>query len=136
VVGRDQLLVLAHDERFALGPAMTRSIDSSSSRIPICCRLCRAVRRAASLMEVGQVSAGEAGVRLASVSRLTAGPAACRGHARPGSPAAVQIRAVHHNLSVEAPGPAGGRVKDVRTVGGGNQDDPTLHVETIHLDSS
>ena len=38
-----------------------------------------------------------------------------------------------HHLTIEAPGTQQRRVKNVRTVGGGNQDDPFVGLEAVHL---
>ena len=44
------------------------------------------------------------------------------------------FRKRNDNPAVEAPGPKQGRVEHVRPVGGGDQDDPFIALETVHLD--
>src|SRR5437870_3910107 len=53
------------------GPAITRSIASSTSSMLMSCRLRRADRRAASLMTLARSAPVKPGVRRATVSRLT-----------------------------------------------------------------
>src|SRR3954469_15318121 len=56
------------------GPAMTRSMESSSCFMPTVFRLWRAVSRAASFMRLARSAPVKPGVRLASTSRLTSSP--------------------------------------------------------------
>ena len=44
------------------------------------------------------------------------------------------IRAVDHDLAVEAAGTEQRRIEDVGAVGGGDEDDVVLHLEAVHLD--
>ncbi len=44
------------------------------------------------------------------------------------------VRAIDHDLAVEAPRPKERRVEDVGAVGGGDEDDVVLHLEAVHLD--
>jgi hypothetical protein len=48
--------------------------------------------------------------------------------------AALAIRAVDHDLAVEAARPQQRRVEDVRPIRGRDQDDVVLHLEAVHLD--
>ena len=46
---------------------------------------------------------------------------------------AVYVRLVHQDVAVEPSGPQQGRVQDLGTVGGGQDDDPLVGVEPVHL---
>ena len=48
--------------------------------------------------------------------------------------AAEAVRAVDHDLAVEATWPEQRRIEDVGAVRGGDQDDVVLHLEAVHLD--
>ena len=47
--------------------------------------------------------------------------------------AAAHVRGGHHHLAVEAAGAQQRRVQHVRTVGGGDEDDPVVGLEAVHL---
>ncbi len=46
---------------------------------------------------------------------------------------AFEVRDGDHHLAVEAAGPQQGGVQDVRAVGGGNEDNPFVGLEAVHL---
>jgi hypothetical protein len=60
---------------------------------------------------------------------------------KPGVPRAIrvrskppaQVRPRHDDAPVEAPGPEQSRVEHVRAVGGGDEDDPLVRLEAVHL---
>ena len=76
-----------------LGPAMTRSMASSSAWLVIIFWLLRAVISAASLSTLARSAPLKPGVRRATDIRLTSAPAACRARAPSGSLAADQVGA-------------------------------------------
>ena len=117
------------------GPAMTRSMASSSAAMSICLPSWRAVSSAASLITLARSAPVKPGVRRAMTSRSTSR----RDRLAPGvhpqdALAAVQVGLVDHDLPVEAAGAQQRRVEDVGPVGGGDQDDAALDVEAVHLD--
>ena len=48
--------------------------------------------------------------------------------------AALQVWSLHCHLTVETTGPEQGRIQDVGTVGGCNDDQVGIVVESVHLD--
>ena len=47
---------------------------------------------------------------------------------------AFEVGTVHHHLTVETTRPEQGRIENVGPVGGGDNDHPACHVETVQLD--
>jgi hypothetical protein len=101
-----------------IGPAMTRSIDSSSRFVVICFASVRAVSSAASLMTFARSAPVKPGVRRAMTARSTS----------------FAVRAVDDDLPVEAPRAQQRRVEDVGAVRCSNEDDAAVDVESVHLD--
>src|SRR5208282_4526928 len=98
------------------GPAMTRSMASSSASIVICLPLDRAVSNAPSLITLARSAPVNPGVH------------------REDPLAAGQVGLGHHDLAVEAAGAEQRRVEDVGSVGGRDHDDAALGVEAVQLD--
>src|ERR1700722_12531306 len=113
------------------GPAMTRSMASSSASIVICLPLCRAVSSAPSLITLARSAPVNPGVRRAMMSRSASG---AMGLPPQDSLAAGQVRLGHHDLPVEPAGPQQRGVEDVGPVGGGDDDDAALSVEAVQFD--
>src|SRR5208337_4277653 len=91
------------------GPAMTRSMASSSASIVICLPLDRAVSNAPSLITLARSAPVNPGVRRAMMSRSASG-------------------------AMGLPGAEQRRVEDVGSVGGRDHDDAALGVEAVQLD--
>ena len=117
------------------GPAITRSIASSSASSSISLRLLRAVSSAASLSTLARSAPVKPGVRRATDSRSTPGRhRLAAGVHLEDLVAAVEVGGVDLDLPVEAARTQQRRVEDVGPVGGRDEDDPAAHVEAVHLD--
>src|SRR5262249_17553548 len=117
------------------GPAITRSIDSSSAAMVIFVPLARAVSRAASLITLARSAPVKPAVRRAIMSSSTPSanglPRACtrRMPLRPARPGCA--------TTIWRSDPAGAqqrRVEDVGPVGRRDDDDAALDVEPVQLD--
>ncbi len=120
---------------FRAGPAMTRSMASSTWRVVIVFWLCRGGEDCGLIDEVGEVCAAEARSLLGQdlhVHVLGHG-FALRVNGKDFAPA-VDIGQVQDDAPVEAAGAEEGGVQDVGAVGGGQDNDVRGRVETIHLD--
>ena len=117
------------------GPAITRSIASSSDSLAISFWLLRAVSSAASLSTLARSAPVKPGrtPRDAEQVDVLRHRLAARVHLQDLVPPG-EVRGVHGDLPVEAAGPQQRRVEDVGPVGGRDQDDPAADVEAVHLD--
>ena len=117
------------------GPAMTRSIASSSTSSSMSFLSVRAVSSAASLSTLARSAPVKPGVRRATASRST--PVAIglpwRVHLED-AVATDHVGGLDGDLPVEAARAQQGRVEDVGAVGRRDEDDVGLDVEAVHLD--
>src|SRR4051794_286950 len=135
VVGRDQPLLLAHDPGLLLRAGDHAhdplfELDLGDLALAVAGGQQRGL-----VDEVRQVGAGEA--RRLPGERVDVDLLGQRLAARVDLEdlrAALAVRAVDDDLAVEAARAQQRRVEDVRTVGGGDQDDVVLHLEAVHLD--
>ena len=119
---------------FFSGPATTRMMPSSSSVCVISFLPVRAARSAASLTRFARSAPVKPGVWPASASTLDVlGQRLAARVDLEDLRAALAVRAVHGDLTVEAAGAQQGGVEDVGPVGGRDHDDVVLGLEAVHL---
>ena len=117
------------------GPAITRSIASSSASLLISFWLLRAVSSAASLSTLARSAPVKPGVRRATPSRSMSGRHRLAARVDlEDLVAAGQVGGVDLDLPVEAARAQQRRVEHVGAVGRGDQDDAAADVEAVHLD--
>ncbi len=135
VVGRHQLLLLAHQVRVALR-THADAVDRLVEQVVVDQLLVLASGEQRGLVEhVGEVGAGEA--RGTSRDRQQVDAGRDRLAARVDLQdlvAALHVGSGDADHPVEAAGAQQGRVEHVGTVGGGDQDDAAADVEAVHLD--
>ena len=117
------------------GPAITRSMASSSSVHRDATRRSARGEERRLVDGVGEIGAGEPrGAAGEHVEVDVVGERlALRVHVEDGL-AADEVGAIDDDLAIEPAGPQQRRVEDVGTVGGGDQDDAGGDVEAVHLD--
>ena len=116
-------------------PIITLSLASSNSACVTMRLLRRAAISAASLIEVGEVGAGEAGRAARDGLEVDVGRQRHLAHVDlQDLLAADHVRVRHHDLAVEAAGAQQRRIEHVGPVGGGDQDDAFVGLEAVHLD--
>ena len=135
VVRRDHLLFLIHDA-CALLWACDHAIDGLVERLVIDELATRAGGEERGLVQdVGEVRAGEPGRAPCHGSQIdTVGDGLAPRMDLEDGEAALEIRPIHRDLTVEPTGAQQGRVEDVRSVRRGDEDDTGRHVEPVHLD--
>src|SRR4051794_20397249 len=135
VVGRDQALLLAHDPGLLLRAGDHAHDPLFELDLGDLALAVAGGEQGGLVDEVGQVGAREAG-RLAGecVDLDLLGQRLAAGMDLEDLGAALAVGAIDDDLAVEAAWPQQRRVKDVRAVGGGDQDDVVLHLEAVHLD--
>ena len=135
VVGDDPLLVVGDDPRLALGAGDDPVDRLLELRHPDLLEPPAGGEQGGFVHEVGQVGAGEArGAAGQHVDVDALGQRLALGVHVEDRPAAFQVGTVDDDLAVEAARAQQGRVEDVGTVRGGDQDDARLGVEPVHLD--
>src|SRR6185437_7939132 len=135
VVGRDPPLLVAHHPGLLLGTGDDAHDPLFQLVLGDLALAVAGGQQRGLVDQIGQVSAGEArGLSGQSVHVDLAGQRLAARVDLQDLLASATVGPVHHDLAVEAAGTQQRRVKDVGTVGGGDQDDVVLHLEAVHLD--
>ena len=135
VIGGEELLLLGHDQRLALGAHHHLVLGVLELACVTMRLLRRAAIRAASLTRFMRSAPEKPGVPRAMVLRLTSGASGTlrtctlRICSRPTTSGLGTI-----DLAVEAAGTQQRRIEHVGPVGGGDQDDALVRLEAVHLD--
>ncbi len=115
-------------------PIMTLSFAYSKSGISTIFLFCRAARRAASLTRLARSAPEKPGRTAGQQLQLhVGGQRNASGVDAKNLLAALDVGTRHHHLAIEATGTEQSGIEHVGPVGGGDEDDPLVRLEAVHL---